>query len=91
MLYVLRLCGYAPYAHGLLSCPTEWIILRMARKRKLTNCLSYLEHWIDFHIIYEGPEKMIRGGEWVPIKILHRNLYPKINPMTLSSNTAKTT
>jgi hypothetical protein len=24
----------------------------MARKRKLANCLSYLEHWIHFYIIY---------------------------------------
>jgi hypothetical protein len=24
----------------------------MARKRKLANCLSYSEHWINFHITY---------------------------------------
>jgi hypothetical protein len=24
----------------------------MTRKRKLVNYLSYLEHWINFHIIY---------------------------------------
>jgi hypothetical protein len=52
MLYGSRFCGYAPYAHGLRSCPFECIILRMARKMKLTNCLSYSEHWINFHIIY---------------------------------------
>jgi hypothetical protein len=51
-LYGSRLHGYAPYARGLWSCLAEWIILRMARKRKLTNCLSYSEHWINFHIIY---------------------------------------
>jgi hypothetical protein len=52
MLYGSRLYGYAPYARGLRSCTIEWIILWMARKRKLTNCLSYSEHWINFHIIY---------------------------------------
>jgi hypothetical protein len=54
MLYGSRLRGYAPYAYGLQSRSglTEWIILRMAHKRILTNCLSYSEHWINFHIIY---------------------------------------
>jgi hypothetical protein len=36
----------------LRSGPTEWIILRMAHKRKLANCLSHSERWINFHIIY---------------------------------------
>jgi hypothetical protein len=52
MLHGLRLRGYAPYAHGLQSSPTERIILRMNHKRKLANRLSYSEHWINFHIIY---------------------------------------
>jgi hypothetical protein len=52
MLHGPRLRGYAPYARGLRSGPTEWIILWMAGKRKLTNQLSYLEHRINFHIIY---------------------------------------
>jgi hypothetical protein len=52
MLYGTRLRGYAPYAHGLWSGSTEWIILRMAHKRKLANRLSYSKHWISFHIIY---------------------------------------
>jgi hypothetical protein len=52
MLYGSRLCGYAPYAHGLWSNPARGLILRMAHKRKLANCLSYSEHWINFHIIY---------------------------------------
>jgi hypothetical protein len=52
MLYGSHLRGYEPYARGLRSGPPEWIILRMARKRKLANCLSYSEHWINFHIIY---------------------------------------
>jgi hypothetical protein len=41
-----------PMLTGLQYGPAEWIILQMTRKRKLTNCLSYLEHWINFHIIY---------------------------------------
>jgi hypothetical protein len=52
MLYGSRLRGYAPYARGLRYGPTEWIILRMTRKRNLANRLSYLEQWINFHIIY---------------------------------------
>jgi hypothetical protein len=52
MLYGACLYGYTPHACGLQSGPAEWIILRMARKRKLANYLSYLEHWINFHIIY---------------------------------------
>jgi hypothetical protein len=52
MLYGSRLRGYTVYARRLRSGPAEWIILRMARKRKLANSLSYLEHWINFHIIY---------------------------------------
>jgi hypothetical protein len=52
MLYGSRLRGYAPYARGLRSGPTEWLILRMARKRKLANRLSYSEQWVNFHIIY---------------------------------------
>jgi transposase InsO family protein len=42
----------------------------------------------------EGPEKATRGGggEWEPIKIPRRelDLYPKINPNVLSSNSTKT-
>jgi hypothetical protein len=52
MLYGSHLHGYAPYARGLKSGLIEWIILRMARKKKLANHLSYSEHWINFHIIY---------------------------------------
>jgi hypothetical protein len=52
MLYGSRLRGYAPYAHGLWSGLVEWIILRMTRKRKLANCLSYSEYLKFFHIIY---------------------------------------
>jgi hypothetical protein len=52
MLHGLCLRGYAPYARGLRSGLTEWIILRRTSKMKLANCLSYLEHWINFHIIY---------------------------------------
>jgi hypothetical protein len=52
MLYGSRLRGYAPYARRLWSGLAEWIILRIARKRKLANCLSYSEHWINFHIKY---------------------------------------
>jgi hypothetical protein len=52
MLHGSRLRGYAPYARGLWSSPAKWIILRMAHKRNLANCLSYSEHWINFHIIY---------------------------------------
>jgi hypothetical protein len=52
MLYGSCLGGYVPYAHGLWSGPAEWIILRMAHKRKLANCLSYSEHWINFYIFY---------------------------------------
>jgi hypothetical protein len=37
MLYGSCLCGYVPYACGLRSSPPEWIILRMACKRKLAN------------------------------------------------------
>jgi hypothetical protein len=37
MLYGSCLCGYVPYAHGLWSDPAEWIILRIAHKRKLAN------------------------------------------------------
>jgi hypothetical protein len=37
MLYGSRLRGYVPYARGLRSGLTEWIILRMAHKRKLAN------------------------------------------------------
>jgi hypothetical protein len=52
MLYGPCLSGYALYARGLRSGLAEWIILWMACKRKLSNCLSYLERWINFHIIY---------------------------------------
>jgi hypothetical protein len=52
MLYGSRLRAYASYAHRLWSGPVEWIILRIARKRKLAICLSYLEQWTNFHIIY---------------------------------------
>jgi hypothetical protein len=52
MLYGSGLRGYTPYAHGLRSDPPECIILWIARKRKLTNRLSYSEHWINFYIIY---------------------------------------
>jgi hypothetical protein len=41
-----------PYARGQWSGLAEWIILRMTRKNKLANCLSYSEHWINFYIIY---------------------------------------
>jgi hypothetical protein len=37
MLYGSRLRGYVPYARRLQSGLTEWIILRMAGKRKLVN------------------------------------------------------
>jgi hypothetical protein len=52
MLYESHLCDYTPYSHELRSGPTEWILPRTARKRKLANCLSYSEHWINFHFIY---------------------------------------
>jgi hypothetical protein len=52
MLYGSHLHGCALYARGLRSGPAEWTILRMARKRKLANRLSYSENWINFHIIY---------------------------------------
>jgi hypothetical protein len=51
LLYGSRICGYAPYTHGLRYDPAEWVILRMTHKRKLTNHLSYSEQWINFHII----------------------------------------
>jgi hypothetical protein len=51
-VYGSRLHGYALYARKLRSGPIEWIILGIARKRKLANYLSYPEHWINFHIIY---------------------------------------
>jgi hypothetical protein len=47
-LYGLRLHGYAPYARGLRSGPTEWIIRQIAHKRKLANLLSYSKQWISF-------------------------------------------
>jgi hypothetical protein len=37
MLYWSCLHGYVPYTRGLRSGPAEWIILWMARKRKLAN------------------------------------------------------
>jgi hypothetical protein len=52
MLYGSCSRGYAPYARELWSGLAEWIILRMARKRKLAKCLSYSEYWINFHILY---------------------------------------
>jgi hypothetical protein len=52
MLYRSRLHGYAPNARGLLSGSAEWIILRMAHKKKLANRLSYSEHWINFYVVY---------------------------------------
>jgi hypothetical protein len=52
MLYGSCLCDYVPYAHGLRSGPTEWIIPQISCKRKLASCLSYSEHWINFRIIY---------------------------------------
>jgi hypothetical protein len=52
MLHGLRLHDYAPYTRGLWSVPTEWIIWRIARKRKSTNLLSYSKLWISFRIIY---------------------------------------
>jgi hypothetical protein len=52
MLYRSCLHRYAPYTRRLWSCPAEWIILGMAHRRKLANCLSYSENWINFHIIY---------------------------------------
>jgi hypothetical protein len=52
MLNRSRLRGNAPYTRGLRSGPVEWIVLQMARKRKLANSLSYSEQWINFHVIY---------------------------------------
>jgi hypothetical protein len=48
ILHGLRLHGYAPYACGLRSNPTEWIIWQIAHKRKSTNILSYSKQWISF-------------------------------------------
>jgi hypothetical protein len=48
MLHGLCLRGYAPYAHGLRSGPTEWIIRRIAHKRKSANLLWYSKQWIIF-------------------------------------------
>jgi hypothetical protein len=52
MLYGSLFRGYASYARRLRSVPSKWIIIWMAHKRKLDNCLSYSEYWINFHIIY---------------------------------------
>jgi hypothetical protein len=52
MLYGSRLRGYTPYARGLRSGLTEWIIWRIIHKRKLANCFIYSEQWMNFHIIY---------------------------------------
>jgi hypothetical protein len=42
--------------------------------------------------VIEGSEKAIRGGEWDLIKIsLELVLYPKSDPMYLSSNSTNTT
>jgi hypothetical protein len=47
MLYGWCLRGYAPYARGLQSHPTEWIIWRITRKRKSANLLSIQSNeWI---------------------------------------------
>jgi hypothetical protein len=35
---------HTPYAHGLRSGPTKWIIWRITRKRKSTKLLSYITH-----------------------------------------------
>jgi hypothetical protein len=48
MLHGLCLRGYAPYAHRLRSCSTEWIIRRIAHKRKSANLLAYSKKWISF-------------------------------------------
>jgi hypothetical protein len=37
MLYGSHLRGYVPYTRGLRSGRTEWIILRIAHKKKLAN------------------------------------------------------
>jgi hypothetical protein len=52
MLYGPCLRCYAPYAWVLRSNPTEWIIRRIARKRKLANPFISFETMIFFHIIY---------------------------------------
>jgi hypothetical protein len=52
MLYGSCLRGYASYAHGLWSGPTEWIIWQITRKRKSANCFIYYEQWMNFCIIY---------------------------------------
>jgi hypothetical protein len=83
MLYGSRLRGYAPYAHGLRSGSAEWIVLRMARKRKLANCLSYSDHWINFYIIYyplymlimqahldSGDTSWLWSHFWAPVDIM---------------------
>jgi hypothetical protein len=47
------LCHILCYmGHVLWSGLAECIVLRMTPKKKLANYLSYLEHWINFHIIY---------------------------------------
>jgi hypothetical protein len=33
-----------------------------------------VETYFGGNLVAEGPEKATRGGEWEPIKILHRNL-----------------
>jgi hypothetical protein len=52
MLYGSCLRGYTPYAQGLRSGSTEWIILqRMARKGKLANPFILFGAMI-FHVLY---------------------------------------
>jgi hypothetical protein len=68
--------AFAPYARGLWSGLTEWIIVRMAHKRKLANRLSYSEHWINILPIiyaYNAGISWLRSYAWLQ---LHARLRP---------------
>jgi hypothetical protein len=52
MLHGLCLRGYAPYSHGLRSGSTEWIIRRIAHKRKSTNLFIIFKEMNKFFISF---------------------------------------
>jgi hypothetical protein len=76
MLYKSCLRGYTPYAGGLRSSLTEWIIQWMAHKRKLANIFivfrAMKKSYLILHIIYAYNVHIsrLRSEDATPVKRL---------------------
>jgi hypothetical protein len=52
MLYWSCLYSYIPYAYGVRSGLTEWLIRQITHRRKSDSRFIYFEQWMNFYIIY---------------------------------------